>query len=203
MLPVIVWPVMLRRAVLALSVFVAVVACDARAWAQRGTSNGEWRAYGGDLGSTKYSPLALIDAENFGDLELAWRWASPDGSLDLDTIRQRVPTIHFRMFQATPLMVGGVLYLSTALHQVAAVDAVTGDTLWVHDPQVYWEVRPTHFYNSRGVAHWTDGQQERIFFGTSEAYLIALDAATGRLVTEFGVNGSRRSDGGNPTRKPE
>ena len=61
------------------------------------------------------------------------------------------------MFQATPLMVEGVLYLSTAMHQVAAVDAATGDTLWVRGPEVYLGGSPTHFYNSRGVAYWTDG----------------------------------------------
>ena len=63
-------------------------------------------------------------------------------------------------------MVEGVLYLSTAMHQVAAVDAATGETLWVHDPQVYLGGPPTHFNNSRGVAYWSDDNDARIFFGT-------------------------------------
>ena len=167
----------------------AVMLSPAPSLAQYGATNGEWRSYGGDLGSTKYSPLDQIDATNFQDLRLAWRWQSADGSLDLEAIRQQVPRVQFRMFQATPLMVEGVLYLSTAMHQVAAVDAATGDTLWVHDPEVYLGGSPTHFYNSRGVAYWTDGDDARIFFGTNEGYLLALDAGTGQPVLDFGDSG--------------
>ena len=168
-----------------------VLLCASTGLAQYGATGGEWRSYGGDLGSTKYSPLDQIDAGNFGDLEIAWRWASADGGLDLDAIREQAPRVTLRMFQATPLMVDGVIYISTALHQVAALDAGTGETLWVHDPEVYLKVRPTHFYNSRGVAYWEDeaGDDARIFFGTHEGYLLALDARTGELVPSFGDGG--------------
>lgn len=171
----------------------AMLATSNAAVAQYGATDGEWRSYGGDLGSTKYSPLDQIDAANFDDLRLAWRWQSADAGLDLDAIRETVPNIQFRMFQATPLMVGGVLYLSTALHQVAAVDAATGETLWIHNPEAYLGGRPTHFYNSRGVAYWSDDRpgatDARIFFGTNAGYLIALDAQTGAPVVDFGDNG--------------
>jgi quinoprotein glucose dehydrogenase len=171
----------------------ALLALPTLAAAQYGAADGEWRSYGGDLGSTKYSPLDQIDATNFDELRVAWRWQSADGGLDLDTIRETVPNIQFRMFQATSLMVGGVMYLSTALHQVAAVDAATGETLWVHDPEAYLGGRPTHFYNSRGVAYWSDDRpgatDARIFFGTNAGYLIALDAQTGAPVLDFGDNG--------------
>ena len=159
------------------------------AHAQYGATNGEWRSYGGDLGSTKYSPLDQIDASNFDSLRIAWRWQSADGSLDLEALREQLPNLSIRGFQATPLMVGGVLYLSTALYQAAAVDAGTGETLWVHDPQAYQGGLPTHAYRSRGVAHWTDGQEARIFWGTSEGYLLAVDAGTGQPVLDFGDNG--------------
>ena len=75
--------------------------------AQYGATNGEWRSYGGDLGSTKYSPLDQIDASNFNDLRVAWRWQSVDGSLDLDALREQIPEISIRGLQATPLMIGG------------------------------------------------------------------------------------------------
>ena len=178
---------MLMRTGAAFAIWLAVF--GATAAAQGGTAGGEWTAYGADLASTKYSPLDRIDAANFADLRIAWRWNLPELSLDLDAIRQQVPEVQFRMFQATPLMVGGVLYLSTPLHIVAAVDAGTGETVWLHDPQAYLSVRPTHFYNSRGVAYWADGDDRRIFFGTSEAYLLALDADTGRPIASFGENG--------------
>ena len=174
---------------------VCFVVCSAlgpsTALAQYGATDGEWHNHAGDLGGTKYSPLDQIDATNFDDLELAWRWQSADGSLDLDALRQDNPRLRIRMFQATPLMVNGILYLPTALHQVAAVDAATGETVWVHDPEVYLKIRPTHFYNARGVAYWAEdnGTNARIFFGTNEAYLIALDAATGEPLGDFGDNG--------------
>ena len=170
-------------------VYLAALGLDTAVEAQTGTAGGEWRSYGADLASTKYSPLEQVDASNFGQLRLAWRWDLPELSLDLDAIRQQVPEVQFRMFQATPLMVGGVLYLSTPLHIVAAVDAGTGETRWLHDPQAYLKVRPTHFYNSRGVAYWADGDDRRIFFGNSEAYLLALDADTGNPIESFGDNG--------------
>ena len=72
---------------------------------------------------------------------------------------------------------------------MAAIDAATGATIWVHDPRAYLGGQPTHFYNSRGVAYWTDGDDARIFFGTNEAYLIALDAETGEPVRDFGDDG--------------
>lgn len=183
-----------NRRVLAIPIIgLALLAFPLVASAQYGATSGEWRSYGGDLGSTKYSPLDQIDATNFDDLRVAWRWQTADASLDLDSIRATVPNIQFRMFQATPLMVDGVLYLSTALHQVAAVDAATGATRWLHNPEAYLGGRPTHFYNSRGVAYWSDDRpgvsDARIFFGTNEGYLIALDADTGAPVLAFGDNG--------------
>ena len=180
---------MARQAVSVVALCIFAAGFGAAPTAQTGTDGGEWRAYGADLASTKYSPLHQIDAANFGQLRLAWRWDLPELSLDLNAIRQQVPEIQFRMFQATPLMVGGVLYLSTPLHIVAAVDAGTGETRWLHDPQAYLKVRPTHFYNSRGVAYWADGDDRRIFFGNSEAYLLALDADTGNPIRSFGENG--------------
>ena len=180
---------MVRRSLFGGLLCMTVLVSSAPVKTQTGATNGEWRSYGGDLGSTKYSPLDQIDATNFNDLRVAWRWQSADGSLDLEAIRQHAPRLRVRIFQATPLMVGGVLYISTALHQVAAVDAATGDTLWVHDPKAYLGGSPTHFYNSRGVAYWADGDDARIFFGTSEGYLLALDASTGQPVLDFGNNG--------------
>ncbi len=167
----------------------AMLFSPAAGLAQYGATNGEWRSYGGDLGSTKYSPLDQIDASSFDDLRIAWRWQSADGSLDLDALREQMPQMSIRGLQATPLMIGGVLYLSTALYQAAAVDAGTGETIWVHDPKAYLGGLPTHAFRSRGVAYWTDGQEARIFWGTSEGYLLAVDAETGQPVLDFGDNG--------------
>ena len=89
----------------------ALLALPSFARAQYGATNGEWHSYGGDLGSTKYSPLDQVDATNFSDLRLAWRWQAADGSLDAEAIEARGSRVQVRMFQATPLMVNGVLYI--------------------------------------------------------------------------------------------
>ena len=110
---------------------LAVVLWPGDAGAQYGAANGEWPTYAGDLGGTKYSPLDQIDASNFSDLEIAWRWESADGALDLDALRERHREIGIRNFKTTPLMVDGVVYVSTPLMLSAAIDAGTGEVLWV------------------------------------------------------------------------
>jgi len=94
-------------------------------------------------------------------------------------------------FKATPLMVGGVLYLNTPLSIGAALDARTGATLGVYNPKSYEAGTTTMSlrWNQRGVAYWSDGTEERIYWGTGDGYLVAVDAKTGRPVLEFGVNG--------------
>ena len=169
--------------------------------AQQGADSGEWRSYAGDTGSTKYSPLAQITSENVGDLAVAWRWESADGRFDLDNLRAYYPALQIgndtsnvsiNGLKGTPLMVGDTIYLTTALSQVAAIDAATGETRWVHDPQSYAAGIPIMVlgFSSRGLAYWTDGQAERIIWATGDAMLHAVDAATGEPVQEFGDGGS-------------
>jgi quinoprotein glucose dehydrogenase len=182
--------------------------------AQHGATNGEWRSYGGDTGSTKYSPLDQIDGDNFADLERAWRWQSVDAfpskttrgggewrsnlpnivaQLEAETpgLYRRGNTPRISSMQATPLMVGGVLYFNTALSQGVAVDADTGDTLWIFNPKSYEEgtTSMTVTWRQRGVAYWTDGTDERVYWGTGNGYLICVQAKTGRPCSDFGENG--------------
>ena len=189
-------------------------------WQRYDTANGEWRSYAGDIAGTKYSPLEQIDAGNFGDLELAWEWMSvdnfvsktmPDGSewwAPLDTIVDHLVADNpdlYRIghapnptgFQATPIMVGGVLYFNTPLSQGVAVDATTGETRWVFNPKSYEEgtTPMTGTWRQRGVAYWTDGEDdERIFWGTGNGYLVCVDAGTGRPCPDFGPDGNGMVD---------
>src|SRR5580704_6370534 len=97
-------------------VFAAVIPI----FAQSGATNGEWRTYGGDLGSTRYSPLDQINAGNFNKLEIAWRFKT-------DSLG---PRPEFK-FEGTPLMVNGVLYSTGGTRRaVVALDASTGELLW-------------------------------------------------------------------------
>jgi quinoprotein glucose dehydrogenase len=149
--------------------------------AQHGAKQGEWRAYGGDLGSTHYSPLDQINADNFSKLEIAWRFR-PD-SLG--------PGPDFNM-QATPLMVNGVLYLTAGSRRDAvALDGVTGEMLWMYrldeGKRADASVRRL---SGRGVGYWTDGKgDERIYFVTIGYQLVCLDAKTGTPIRGFGTNG--------------
>ena len=140
--------------------------------------------YGGDAASTKYSPLDQIDRSNVARLELAWRWRSPDND---------VPAIRNVAFEATPLMIDGVLYTSTSGSQAAAIDAETGETLWIYDPRSWASGRPpNNGFLHRGVAAWSDGPDGRlrVFLATGDARLIALDGATGRPIAGFGASGT-------------
>ena len=182
-----------RRATLALAAaFLASVAIPAPVAAQQGAPNGEWTYYGGDIGGTKYSGLDQIDATNFNDLEIAWRWQSADAGLDLEALREIHDDLSLVNLKVTPLMVGGVVYVVTPLRLAVALDAGSGETIWVHNPQV---VRDTKFsinssnFSSRGGAYWRDGNDEFFYYGTPDGYLVALDARTGQPAAGFGDNG--------------
>src|ERR1044071_89814 len=99
---------MSRTSGLAAFAALAIAACAAHA---ADTSKGEWPYYGDDIASTRYSPLAQIDAANVAQLQVVWRWNSPDNALAAAS-KERIGA-----FKATPLMIGGVLYTSTSLSQ--------------------------------------------------------------------------------------
>ncbi len=146
----------------------------------RGAPDGEWRTYGGDLASTRYADLDQIDAANFDDLEVAWRFGT-------DNLGPR-PEFYF---QATPLAAGGVLYSTGGSRRAAfALDAATGELLWVHrlDEGARGAASPRRL-SGRGLAYWTDGVEERIVYVTPGYRMVALDAATGRPVPGFGRGG--------------
>ena len=150
--------------------------------AQYGAADGEWRFYAGDGGHTQYTALDQIDASNVSDLEVAWRWQA-ENSADRP----------FFNFESTPIMIGGVLYTSTGASEVAAVDAATGETIWLYTPlpKPGAEDDPARRPqgSGRGVAYWTDGERETIFHNVSDGRLLALDAKTGRPVDGFGDGG--------------
>ena len=94
-------------------------------------------------------------------------------------------------FKATPLMVGGRLYLNMPTSVGAAIDARTGRTLWIFNPKSYQAgtTTMTARWNQRGVAYWSDGKEERIYWGTGDGYLLGVDAKTGLPVDSFGHQG--------------
>src|SRR5215475_1775113 len=147
---------------------------------QSGTKSGEWTTYGGDLGNTRYAPLDQINASNFSKLEIAWRFKT-------DSLGPRPEY----QFESTPLMVRGVVYSTAGTRRaVVALDAATGELLWVHgEHEGDRGAAAPRQLSGRGLAYWTDGREERILYVTPGYRLIALDAKTGKPVPGFGENG--------------
>jgi quinoprotein glucose dehydrogenase len=178
------------------------------------TAAGEWRSYGGDLKSSKYSPLTQITADNFGTLKVAWRWKSADAFLSrtipgrgevwassrviFDELNKENPKLWrdqqapiLGNFKATPLMVRGRLFINMPTSVGAAIDAKSGETLWIYNPKSYEAGTTTMSarWNQRGVAYWADGDDERVFWGTGDGYLVCVNAKTGVPVESFGDHG--------------
>jgi quinoprotein glucose dehydrogenase len=148
--------------------------------AQSGAKSGEWRSYGGDTGNTRYSPLDQINAANFNKLEVAWRFKT-------DNLGPR-PEANL---EATPLMAKGILYsVAGTRRAVIALDAATGELLWTHNENEGQRgaVAPRQL-SGRGLAYWTDGNEERIIYVTPGYRMLALNAKTGMPIPSFGKNG--------------
>ena len=147
---------------------------------RRGTENGEWRYWGGDEGSSRYSPLDQIDANNVADLEVVWRWKAANYGPEPDFI-----------YRATPLKIGDKLYTVAGQRRtVVAIDPATGETLWMwrmrNNPR--WEISTRKNYG-KAVAHANVDGRDVIYTITPGYYLVALDAETGRPIPDFGLNG--------------
>ena len=141
----------------------------------------EWRSYGGDKGGMKYSSLSQIHKKNVEQLEVAWTHDTGDFS---------DRTIHpaRSAFECTPLVVDGVMYVTTPFDRLLALDPDTGSKLWEFDPKFDFTHR-IYMYRNRGVAYWSDNRHRRIFLGDQKGRLFAIDAHTGQLEQEFGQQG--------------
>ncbi|MEM1103457.1 MAG: PQQ-binding-like beta-propeller repeat protein, partial [Pseudomonadota bacterium] len=122
---------------------------------------GDWSKHGRTFAEDRFSPLDQINRETIDGLELAW-------SYDLDTRRGQ---------EATPLVIDGVMYTTSAWSKVQAFDARTGELLWQYDPEVpgEWAVRGCCDVVNRGVAY----HEGRVYVGSLDGRLIALDGETG------------------------
>jgi quinoprotein glucose dehydrogenase len=178
------------RSPIRLALLLSIAALLSIAEAQQGARAGDWRFYGGDAGGTKYSPLDEINPDNVKDVEVAWTWTTVDAPLQVELADDDPAAGGATYFQCTPLKVGSRLYVVTCLNQVAAINAATGETIWVFDPKTYDRGRPPQFgYVSRSIAYWEDGGEARIFMATGHAELIAIDAATGKIIESFAEEG--------------
>lgn len=148
--------------------------------AQATPDRSDWRSYGADLANSRYSPLDQVTADNFNRLEVAWRFRT-------DALGPR-PEVNL---QVTPLMVDGIVYAVGGTRRAAfALDAATGELLWMHSINEgrRGEEAPRRL-SGRGLSYWTDGKESRIIYVTPGYQMVALDAKTGERVRSFGTNG--------------
>ncbi|MCH7958654.1 MAG: PQQ-binding-like beta-propeller repeat protein [Candidatus Hydrogenedentes bacterium] len=165
------------------------VAVSVHSFAEDAAPGTDWKTWGGNAFNHKYSSLDQITKDNFRELEVAWIWNEDREALQ--TIREQYRYVNPAQFKPTPLVVDGMLYFSTSLSQVVALDASTGEVLWEHDPKSYAAGRPANVgFQHRGVAYWSDGDDQRIFIATHDRKLIALNAKTGHTYEEFGDTGT-------------
>jgi quinoprotein glucose dehydrogenase len=163
----------------------AIAAFVAPAGAQHGAPNGDWPSYNGDRGSTKYSPLDQINAENVGMLEVLWTWTSPE----VARIKEN-PRLATFAYESTPIKINDTMYVSSSHSDIIAVNPETGEQIWHYDPKSYEAGRPTNLgFVHRGVTYYKDGDFERIYIGTGDSRLISVDAKTGEPDANFGNNG--------------
>jgi quinoprotein glucose dehydrogenase len=174
---------MMRRTLLPIGL-IAVVAVIAWTTGGRAQVSGDWAAYSADKGATKYSPLDQINAETVKNLRIAWRRSAVPEELREAFPKAQAPT----NYEHTPLMVDGLLYMSTATGMVAALDPTTGRSVWHDRPPAQPGGAPARGGATRGIAYWTDGKDARIIANVGSS-LVALNAKTGQRYPGFGTDG--------------
>ena len=171
----------LGRGALLTTVVVTVLLTSYPVFSQQiGTENGEWRYWGGDERSSRYSPLDQIDGSNAATLEVAWRWKAANFGPSPDYV-----------YRATPLKVGDKIFtVAGSRRTVVAIDPATGETLWMYRMKetARWAAssRQSH---GKGVAHANVDGRDVIYTIDPGYYLVALDAETGQPIPYFGING--------------
>lgn len=156
----------------------------------------EWTHYGGDAGGSRHSMLTQITTENVSGLEQVWSFSTGD-------LANRPDDIKVSAFEGTPILVAGSLVFCTPFNEIIALDPGTGAQKWRYDPKVAGGYRPANQFVCRGVTYWNDAEAEegtacsqRIYMGTVDGRLIAVDALSGALCDGFGEAGQIQIDPG-------
>lgn len=151
------------------------------------TRGADWPVYASDAKASGFSHLTQINRKNVTKLKPVFRWNSPDNKILADN-----PKLFTMVNEGRPIAIDGDVYVSTGLSQVVRIDGVTGKEVWRFNPESYkGDTPPNLGFLHRGVTYWKskDGKDERIIYGTGDAFLYVLDAKTGLPISSFGENG--------------
>lgn len=147
--------------------------------------SGDWPEYNSDKAASRYLGGGKVTPESVKSMKIAWRFSMPDNQIPVDN-----PELRTWVNETTPIAVDGIVYTSSPMTMASAIDGATGKTLWTYDPKAYTEGTPPNLgFISRGITYWADGDDKRIILATGDAYLIALDAKTGKPIESFGEKG--------------
>src|SRR5499427_6452766 len=160
-----------------MAILLACAAAVSLVFAQGPPRSGGWDTYAGNAQGRRYSPLTQINTKNVSALKLAWQYGVADASAGSVSAAGRS--------QAVPIFIRGVLYTSTSRRTIVALDPATGKEIWKYELDKGGAP-------NRGVSYWPgdSGSPARIFAGTTDGRLLALDATTGQLISTFGVKGA-------------
>jgi len=161
--------------------------CSALAARAEPPATADWPVTGGDAGGARFSPLADIDRTNVAKLTVAWTYHHGDlydGGWLPDYVNKGTA------METTPIVVDGRLIFTTPMNRVIALEPETGEELWTFDPKIDTDRRFANMIINRGVGYWRGAAGARVFLATLDARLIALDAATGKPIADFGANGA-------------
>ena len=149
--------------------------------AQSSGNTSEWPTYGADLANTRYRPFDQINGSNFNNMEVAWIFKTDNLG----------PKPEYKL-EGTPLMIGGVLYATAGTRRaVVALDAATGELLWMHSENEGERAQvAARKLSGRGLAYWSNGTESRVIYVTTGYRLISLNAKTGVPDPSFGENGA-------------
>ena len=178
---------------------------DGRATVKRAVPDGfgnGWSAYGGDPGGNRYSSAQAINKDSIGQIEIAWTHRT-------GALKNREAVTRRAAFQVTPILAGNSLLLCTPFNEVIALDPGTGDERWRFDARIDITAEPANGFVCRGLAYWQDSNEaansicaSRVFMGTVDSRLVALDAKTGKPCMDFGDDGSVQIEPGISLRWP-
>jgi quinoprotein glucose dehydrogenase len=171
-----------KNTVMSLAMLATGLTSSAAIAEEKGTKDGEWHHYTGDIKGSRYSALDQVNADNFEDLELAWSFST-----------KNLGTRAEYKLEVTPIMIDGILYATAGTRRTAiALDGATGELKWLHSMEegLRGGMAPRQL-SGRGLSYWSDGNgDDRIFYVTTGYQLVSLDAKTGVPIDSFGTDGN-------------
>ncbi len=149
------------------------------------SQNTNWENYGNSKGGERYVNLNQIDAYNVEQLRSAWTFQTGE----IETYKEEEYLLERAAFEATPIVIEGIMYFPTPSNRVYALNARTGEEIWEFDPKVDLFHSEFSELTCRGVSYWSEGREQRIFVATVDGRVISIDAKTGQKDDRFGDHG--------------